>query len=243
MTGGWVRSLVRLLSLQASFTFERLQGVGIAVAQEPLLEPLGRDTPEGRAARGRSAEYFNAHPFLAGIAVGALARAELDREGGERITRLRTALSGPLGALGDQLFWAGIVPALMGLMLVAAAAGRGLEALVGIVLGYNTCRILVTGWGLRLGLGSGIRIAGEISHSRLRDMANWAGALASVVIGAAIPWVSLWLLEGPTRTRPVALVLVGAAIAVGMATRRRPVSAPLATLTAAAVVLIWEGLQ
>ena len=142
----WLRSLIRLLSLQASFTFERLQGVGMAVAQEPLLEPLGRDNEQIRAARARSAQYFNAHPFLAGIAAGALSRAELDHEDGERILRLRTALSGPLGALGDQLFWAGIVPAIMGVMLGASALGGGLQALLGIVIGYNITRVFVTGW-------------------------------------------------------------------------------------------------
>lgn len=239
MTLRMSRSLVRLLSLQASFTFERLQGIGIAVAEEPLLEPLGRDTPEARAARSRSAAYFNAHPFLAGIAVGALARAELDREDGDRILRLRTALSGPLGALGDQLFWAGIVPAIMGLMLLASSLGRGLEALLGIVIGYNVCRILVTAWGLRLGLAHGIAVAGEISHTRLRDMAGWAGALAAVVIGAAMPWVTAGLLDrgGPN---PLGLLLIGLGIAVGLLTRRRPVPAPLLTLGAGAVLLLWR---
>jgi mannose/fructose/N-acetylgalactosamine-specific phosphotransferase system component IID len=236
----WVRSLIRLLSLQASYTFERLQGVGIAVAEEPLLEPLGRDNEQIRAARGRSAQYFNAHPFLAGIAAGALAKAELDHEDGERILRLRTALSGPLGALGDQLFWAGIVPAIMGVMLAASALGIGLQALIGIVIGYNITRVFITGWGLRFGLSHGIGVGSEISHTRLRDMASAAGSLSAAVIGAAIPWVVLWLLEGATRARLLGLVLVGVAIVVGMLTRRRPISAPMVTVGAALVVLLWR---
>jgi mannose/fructose/N-acetylgalactosamine-specific phosphotransferase system component IID len=236
----WLRSLIRLLSLQASFTFERLQGVGMAVAAEPLLEPLGRDNEQIRAARARSAQYFNAHPFLAGIAAGALARAELDHEDGERILRLRTALSGPLGALGDQLFWAGIVPAIMGLMLWACALGGGLQALIGIVIGYNITRVFVTGWGLRFGLSYGLAVASEISHTRLKELASAAGSLSAVVIGMAIPWVALWLLEGAARARLLGLALVGVAILVGMLTRRRPISAPLVTLGAGLVVLLWR---
>jgi mannose/fructose/N-acetylgalactosamine-specific phosphotransferase system component IID len=236
----WLRSLIRLLSLQASFTFERLQGVGMAVAAEPLLEPLGRDNERIRAARARSAQYFNAHPFLAGIAAGALARAELDHEDGERILRLRTALSGPLGALGDQLFWAGIVPAIMGLMLWACALGGGLQALIGIVIGYNITRVFVTGWGLRFGLSYGLAVASEISHTRLKELASAAGSLSAVVIGMAIPWVALWLLEGAARARLLGLALVGVAILVGMLTRRRPISAPLVTLGAGLVVLLWR---
>lgn len=240
MTMGWLRALIRLLTVQASFTFERLQGVGIAAAEEPLLEPLGRNSEAGRLARSRSAQYFNAHPFLAGIAVGALARAELDHAGGERIQRLRTALSGPLGALGDQLFWAGIVPAIMGLMLVAGTFGRGLEALVAIVIVYNVCRILVTAWGLRFGLAHGIAVAGAIGRTRLGEMARRAGALAAVVVGAATPRVAAWLLDGATGTGSLGLILVGGAVVVGLLTRRRPVSAPLVTLGAAVAVVLWR---
>ena len=117
------RTFLRLAALQASWTYERMQGVGISFAMEPLLAPLAPDPDRARAARARSAQYFNAHPFLAGAAVGALARAELDAEPGERILRLRTALSGPLGALGDQLFWAGILPAAMGLAMIGVTQG------------------------------------------------------------------------------------------------------------------------
>jgi mannose/fructose/N-acetylgalactosamine-specific phosphotransferase system component IID len=243
MTRGGLRALVRLLTVQASFTFERLQGVGIAAAQEPLLEPLGRDTDAGRQARSRSAQYFNAHPFLASIAVGALARAELDRVDGDRIQRLRTALSGPLGALGDQLFWAGIVPALMGLMLVACALGWGLPALVAVVIAYNGGRILLTAWGLRFGLAHGAEVAGAIGHTRLREMAQGAGILAAVMVGGAIPRVAAWLIGGAVGEGSgwLGALLLGGAVAVGLLTRRRPVSAPLITLGAAAAVLLWRG--
>ncbi|HEV8151161.1 MAG TPA: PTS system mannose/fructose/sorbose family transporter subunit IID, partial [Gemmatimonadales bacterium] len=162
-----VRALLRMVSLQASYTYERMQGVGIAVAEEPLLEPLAAAPERARAARARSAQYFNAHPFLAGAAVGALAKAELDGEPGERILRLRTALSGPLGALGDQLFWAGIVPTVMASALIAVALGAGIGVLALAVLGYNLLRVMVTWWGLRVGLQHGLQVAHAISQSRL----------------------------------------------------------------------------
>ncbi|HLG06875.1 MAG TPA: PTS system mannose/fructose/sorbose family transporter subunit IID [Gemmatimonadales bacterium] len=234
-----VRAMIRLLTLQASYTYERLQGIGIAAAQEPLLEPLGKDSPRAREARVRSAEYFNAHPFLAGIAVGALSRAELDGEDGNRILRLRTALSGPLGALGDQIFWAGIVPALMGIALVASALGRGLEVIVGTVIGYNIWRILITGWGLRFGLAHGMKVAGELAHSRLRQLAVGVGALGSFVIGAAIPWVGLWLLGGSGRSMVAMVLLVSGGFGVGLATIRRPLPVPVITLGAGLAVLLW----
>ena len=234
------RALLRLNSLQASYTYERMQGVGIAVAEEPLLEPLAGDPERARAARGRSAQYFNAHPFLAGAAVGALARAELDGEPAERILRLRTALSGPLGALGDQLFWAGIVPAVMGFALIAVTRGAGLGIVALAVLGYNVLRVLVTWWGLRVGLEHGLQVAHAISESRLRAMAARAGGIAALIVGAAVPWVASWLLrETGQPVRAIVLVVSGAFV-LGVLTLRRPLSAPGLTLGAAALTLLWR---
>jgi len=235
-----LRALLRLISLQASYTYERMQGIGIAVAEEPLLEPLRDDPERARAARARSAQYFNAHPYLAGAAVGALARAELDGEPGERILRLRTALSGPLGALGDQLFWAGLVPTLMGLALIAVAAGFGLYFIFSIVLAYNVVRVLVTSWGLRVGLRHGLTVAHAISESELPTLAARAGAVGALAIGAAIPWVATWLLQGTGQpVRAVVLVVAGAFL-LGALTLRRPLSAPALTLGAALLTLLWR---
>lgn len=235
-----VRALLRLASLQASYTYERMQGIGIAVAEEPLLEPLAGTPERARAARARSAQYFNAHPFLAGAAVGALAKAELDGEPGERILRLRTALSGPLGALGDQLFWAGIVPAVMGLALIGIAAGFGLWPVAGAVLGYNVLRVLVTWWGLRVGLRHGLKVAHAISESRLPSLAARAGSIGAVVVGAAVPWVAAWLLGGIGQTLRTIVLVVAGAFLLGAVTLRRPLSAPALTLGAALLTLLWR---
>jgi mannose PTS system EIID component len=234
------RTLLRLAALQASWTYERMQGIGIAVAMEPLLRPLEHFPEQGRAARARSAQYFNAHPFLAGAAVGALAKAELDRVPGERILRLRTALSGPLGALGDQLFWAGIVPATMGLALIGMAVGGGLRALGLCVVAYNLLRVIVTVWGLNTGLAHGITVAHAISESWLPRAAPRAGDVAAVILGAAVPLMAAWLFHGAGQPLRATVLLVAGAAALGAITIRRPLSAPALTMGAAALTLLWR---
>jgi mannose/fructose/N-acetylgalactosamine-specific phosphotransferase system component IID len=234
------RALLRLLALQASWTYERMQGIGVATAEEPLLRPLDRFPERAREARARSAQYFNAHPYLGGVAVGALARAELDGEPGERILRLRTALSGPLGALGDQLFWAGVVPAVMGAALVAVSRGRGLGTVALFVLGYNVLRLAVTAWGLRLGLANGLGVAHAISASWLPKVAPRAGDLAAVIVGFAVPVVAAWLFHGSGQSIRTRVLIVAGAAAVGALTIRRPLSAPALTLGAAALTLLWR---
>ena len=71
---------VRLLAIQGAWNYETLLGNGIGFCIEPALRllPGGRHTPEFHAALARESRYFNAHPYLASVAVGALARAELD---------------------------------------------------------------------------------------------------------------------------------------------------------------------
>lgn len=235
-----LRALLRLLTLQASWTYERMQGIGLGVATAPLLAPL-KDEPERmRQARGRSVQHFNAHPFLAGAAAGALARAELDRESGDRILRLRAALSGPLGSLGDQLFWAGLVPAVMGVSLALVSLGAGLLALCALVAAYNVLRLVITVWGLRLGLASGLRIAAAIGATPLPRAAARAGDVGGLLLGIALPLVAAWLVEGTGHPLRVALAAGAGAVGFGLVTLRRPLSAPLLTLAAVALTLVWR---
>jgi len=110
--GVQLATLLRLLAVQGAWNYETLMGNGIAFAMEPGLRllPGGRTGAPFRAAMARHAGYFNAHPYLAGLAVGALVRAELDGEDATRIERFRTACCGPLGSVGDRLVWAGWLP-------------------------------------------------------------------------------------------------------------------------------------
>jgi len=102
----------RLLALQGSWNYETLNGTGVGFAMEPALRllPGGVDSEAYRRALARESRYFNAHPYLASIAVGALTRAELDGVDPVRIERFRTALAGPLGSVGDRLVWASWLP-------------------------------------------------------------------------------------------------------------------------------------
>src|SRR5207244_10928421 len=101
--------------------------MGIGGGEEPLLPDLRREGGDDgvayRAAVARGAHFFNAHPYLCGLAVGAAARAELDGVPPEQVERLRTALCGPLGSLGDRLVWAGGLAVTAGLGAVRVGVG------------------------------------------------------------------------------------------------------------------------
>ena len=196
MTGRW-RALLRLLAVQGTWNYERMLGVSMGYAAEPLLEDLKTVDPvrHGEAVV-RSTEFFNCNPNLAGLALGAMARAEYDAVPGQQIARLRTALCSPLGALGDELFWAGLVPALVGIALVAAVLGAGWWAIVGFIALYNLVRFGTAVWALRAGFDAGMRVGSAISGSWIPRAIARIGPLAGAGVGLAIPVVAGWSLRG-----------------------------------------------
>lgn len=204
------RALLRLLAVQGAWSYERMIGVGMAYASQPLLGDLeSADPVRHREATARSAEFFNCHPYLAGLALGASARAEHDGVAGTQIQRLRTALCSPLGALGDQLFWAGLVPILMSLALVGLALGGGGPVLVGIVVLYNVARMLITRWALTTGLETGMQVGTAISTSWLPRTAARIAAPAGLAAGLAVPVAGAWLLQ-PMAGRSMLVAVLSA---------------------------------
>ena len=197
MTGGW-RALLRLLAVQGTWNYERMLGVGMGYAAEPLLEDLKTVDPvrHGEAVV-RSAEFFNCNPNLAGLALGATARAEYEAVPGAQIARLRTALCSPLGALGDELFWAGLVPALVGAGAGGRRAGRGLvgDRSASWSL-YNLVRLGTAVWALRTGFDAGMRVGTAIGASWLPRAVARIGPVAGFAVGLAIPLVAGWYLRG-----------------------------------------------
>jgi PTS system mannose-specific IID component len=215
VTGRW-RALLRLLAVQGTWNYERMLGVGMGYAAEPLLEDLKTVDPvrHGEAVV-RSTEFFNCNPYLAGLALGATARAEYEAVPGTQIARLRTALCSPLGALGDELFWAGLVPALMGLALVAVVLGAGWWAILGFLLLYNLVRFGTAVWALQMGLEAGMRVGAAISASWLPRAVARIGPVAGASVGFAISVVAGWYLRGFGWTGAIgalAVAAVGAAV-------------------------------
>ncbi len=181
---------VRLLAIQGAWNYETLLGNGIGFCVEPALRllPGGPDGDAYRAALARQCRYFNAHPYLAAIAVGALARAELEGEVPERIERFRTALCGPLGSVGDRLVWAGWLPLCSLVALAAFGLGTGPFATVMIfLLLYNAGHLGLRAWGLRTGWKLGMRVASALGAPVLRQGPDHIARVAAFTAGVAIP--------------------------------------------------------
>ena len=206
---------LRLFAVQGSWNYETLMGTGIGFVMEPALRrlPGGLRGPEYRAALARESRYFNAHPYLCGIAVGALTRAEMDGIDPVRIERFRTALTGPLGSVGDRLVWASWLPFCSLVALFVFGAGGSPLAVVGTFLVlYNIGHFLLRAWGLEIGLTRGLNVASALANPVLRQGPQWIGSAAALVAGVTLP-LALQRIVGPGRTLAGGII-VGAFVGI-----------------------------
>jgi len=204
---------LRMLAIQGSWNYEILLGNGMGFCLEPALRllPGGVHTPEFKAALARESRYFNAHPYLAAVAVGALARAELDGESPDRIERFRTALCGPLGSVGDRLVWAGWLPFCSLAALALFGLGFDSRPVVGFFLvAYNVGHLGLRAWGLHTGWKHGLRVATSLGNPVLRRGPQQIGRLAALATGVAIP-LAMARVIGPGRSL-IGIVLLAVAL-------------------------------
>lgn len=215
--------LLRLLAIQGSWNYETLIGTGTGFCVEPALRllPGGRDSPAYRDALARQTQYFNAHPYLAAVAVGALARAELDREPPHQIERYRRALCSPLGSLGDRLVWSAWLPfcSIVALALFALDASP-LLIVLGFLALYNAGHLWLLVWGLRTGWRDGLRVAPALGTPLLRQGPTAISRAGAALGGLALPFVFARIAGGGAQDKlMLALVLLGALIAAALLLR------------------------
>ena len=227
----------RLLAVQGAWNYETLVGNGIGFAVEPALRrlPGGRDGEAYRAALARQSQYFNAHPYLTSVAVGALARAELEGAPPERIERFRTALCGPLGALGDRLVWATFLPLCsFAALVVFGIGGSPLATVLTFLILYNVGHIGLRIWGLQAGWRMGLNVAQSLGHPMLQRSQPYLGRLAAALAGFAFP-VALHRVIGPGQILlggTLIAVLAGAVLLASLHGRAEGWKLSIAVLTA-----------
>lgn len=181
---------LRLLAIQGSWNYELLVGNGMGFCIEPALRrlPGGIDGESYRAALARQSVYFNSHPYLAGLAVGALARAELEETPPARIERFRSALCGPLGSVGDRLVWAAWLPACSLVAILLFGFGWSpLGVVAGFLILYNLGHLGLRHWALRAGWQHGLRVASALGHPVLQHGPRYIGRVSAVLGGLALP--------------------------------------------------------
>ena len=111
--------------LQACWSFERMQGLGLALAARRWAEGRALSPQARRELLLRHLGHFNTQAHMGGFAIGMVCRLEAEGRGADpKAVRLKDAVSRSLAAIGDALFWGTLRPAAAAL---GALAGLALE--------------------------------------------------------------------------------------------------------------------
>jgi len=238
--GARLSTFLRALLIQGSWNYRTMLGSGIAFALLPVLRRLAVDETELRESVDRHLEHFNAHPYLATLALGAVLRLEEDEADPSTVRRLKIALRGPLGSLGDSLVWATVLPAVsLGALALFWMGVAPWIAVGAFFLIFNAVHLSLRVWGFRAGVDAGRDVGRRLAQA---DLSGWTrklepvvvillGLLAGAVVGgggglvdAGALWLSLsglafvvGLLGGHRAWRPAAALTVFAIAAVAVA--------------------------
>lgn len=214
--------LWRLCFLQAAWSYERMQSVGLAAALAGEGRRLAGGDPEAaRSFLSRHLGFFNTNPVAASGLAGALVR--LEEEGGAAgdaaaIARFKQVLAGPAAAWGDTLFWATLRPVATALGAAAALAAGAWGPILYLV-GYNAVHFY---WRLRLldeGYARGAAFGPWLSQSGFR---TWPGRLRPagiLLLGAAI---GISCVDGGRALGGAGVALVAGAAGVAALVLRNP---------------------
>lgn len=231
--------LARSFLVQGSWNYQTLIGTGFAFLLLPALRHIHRgDETALRESVGRHTELFNSHPYLAGIAAGAVARLEADRVDPRTVGRFKSALRGSLGSVGDQLVWLAWRPAtaLVGMLLLLLGLPWWVAVTV-FLAGYNALHLWLRAWGVRVGAREGLNVGAALRAAPLLDWPRRITAAAAVLAGAVA--VLFAGLPGDRELITPGAVAVGVAAGLWLGRRARRVAWIL--LTAVWLVAVVAG--
>jgi PTS system mannose-specific IID component len=213
--------------LQATFNYERQQGLGWAWSLLPALRRLVPDAAQRRERLVEHTGYFNTQPTLASLALGAVATLEERRAAGEpvdaeAIRRTKAVLGSSLAALGDRLFWFTLRPlaACVGVLVTLAAGWLGAPALW---LCYNLVHQSLRFRGVGLGYARGPEVLDDRLRRQLSRLTRFGGISGAVVAGIAVAE----LLVPGGQPRPIVYqAALAAGLGAGLVAARRPRPSP-----------------
>ena len=167
--------MFRSYLLQSSFNYERMQAGGWTYSLIPGLKKIHRDKEDLALSLENHLQFMH----------GVIIAMEESKESPKSIQAIKTALMGPLGGIGDALFYLTVLP-------IAAAIGSQLS-LEGNILGpivflllFNIPYMAAKIGLINLGYKMGVKAISVLSEST-KKLSRSATIVGISVVGALIP--------------------------------------------------------
>lgn len=172
----------RSFNLQASFNYERMQAGGWLYSIIPGLKKIHTDKDDLAASMSHNLEFFNTHPFLVTFVMGIVLSLEQNKVNVPTIRAVRVAAMGPLGGIGDALFWFTLVPITAGITAQMALDGSIMGPIMFLLI-FNiaqlAARFFLMYWSYDLGTG-----AIDVLTENATEFTRAASILGVFVVGA-----------------------------------------------------------
>ncbi|MCI5840143.1 MAG: PTS system mannose/fructose/sorbose family transporter subunit IID [Peptoniphilaceae bacterium] len=172
----------RSLFLQASFNYERMQAAGWLYGILPGLEKIHTNKKDLAASMSHNLEFFNTHPFLVTFVMGIILSLEQNKADIQTIRAVRVAAMGPLGGIGDALFWFTLVPIVAGLTSNMAIDGNIIAPFLFLLI-FNIAQFAIRFWLMNWSYNLGQDAIGILTENA-KEFTRAASILGIFVVGA-----------------------------------------------------------
>lgn len=172
----------RSVFLQGSFNYERMQAAGWLYGIIPGLKKIHTDKEDLALSMEHNLEFFNTHPFLVTFVMGIVMSLEQQKADVSTIRAVRVAAMGPLGGIGDAIFWFTLVPIAAGISANMALNGSILGPIVFLLM-FNVVQFVVRYWLMHWSYNLGTKAIETLTRNA-KEFTRAASILGILVVGA-----------------------------------------------------------
>ncbi len=160
---------IRSLFIQTWWNYKTMISLGYCFTLLPIKKELAQERGSILEFIKENIKFFNAHPYFAGYMIGISYKIFKDEPENayQKLDKIKNLITGPLGAIGDKLFWENIKPAMM---LTAVVGGLlqldgypGWIVMVLAFIGYNIPHLHIRWKGIKIGYNEGVRIYNKLN--------------------------------------------------------------------------------
>ncbi|RYL95901.1 PTS system mannose/fructose/sorbose family transporter subunit IID [Sporolactobacillus sp. THM7-4] len=174
----------RSLMLQASFNYERMQAAGWLYSIIPALRKIHKNKHDFNRSLQDHSEFFNTHPFLVTFIIGVVLAMEEKKMSRDAIRAIKIALMGPLGGIGDALFFLTLLPITAGIGASLAVQGNIAGPIV-FLLAFNVVHFGAVFGLIHVGYGTGVKAVTKLKAS-MKYISRGASIVGLTVVGGLI---------------------------------------------------------
>lgn len=175
---------LRSLLLQASFNYERMQAGGWLYTLIPALRKIHKKPEDLSNSMKMHMEFINVHPFDVTFLSGLVLAMERSKENVSTIRAVKIALMGPLGGIGDALFWLTLLPICAGIGASLALQGSLFGPIIFLLM-FNSVHFAVRFGLAHYGYRAGTK-AIEMLKTHTKNISHAASIVGMTVIGALV---------------------------------------------------------